>query len=58
MLRNEKYPGFEHPYNLLEYFQTKDIDSNNTLQKRQKQQPKNNRFSEEETKKYIPRTEN
>ena len=31
MLQNEKFPGFEHSYNLLEYFQTKGIDSNNTL---------------------------
>ena len=31
MLRNEKFPGFEDPYNLFEYFQTKDTDSNSTL---------------------------
>ena len=31
MLRNEKYPGFEHLYNLSEYFQNKGNDSNNTL---------------------------
>ena len=34
MLRNETFPGFELPYNLFEYFQSKGIDSNNTLQKR------------------------
>ena len=31
MLRNEKFPAFEHTYNLFEYFQTKVTDSNNTL---------------------------
>ena len=31
MFRNDKIPGFEHPYNLFEYFQNKAIDSNNTL---------------------------
>ena len=31
MLQNEKYPGFEHRYNLFEHFPTKGIDSNNTL---------------------------
>ena len=35
MFRNEKFLGFVHPYNLLEYFQNKEIDSNKTLQKRQ-----------------------
>ena len=28
---NEKFPDFVHPYNLLEYFQNKEIDSNKTL---------------------------
>ena len=32
--RNEKFLGFVHPYNLLEYFQNKMIDSNKTLLKR------------------------
>ena len=27
----EKFPDFVHPYNLLEYFQNKEIDSNKTL---------------------------
>ena len=31
MFRNEKFLGFVHPYNLLEYFQNKEIDSNKTL---------------------------
>ena len=31
MFRNEKFLGFMHPYNLLEYFQNKEIDSNKTL---------------------------
>ena len=31
MLQNEKFPGFKDPYNLIEYFQTKGIDSNSTL---------------------------
>ena len=35
MFRNEKFLGFVHPYNLLEYFQNKEIDSNKTLQKHQ-----------------------
>ena len=30
MFRNEKVSGFVHPYNLLEYLQNKEIDSNNT----------------------------
>ena len=33
--QNEKFPVFEHPYNLFEYLQNKGIDLNNTLQKRQ-----------------------
>ena len=28
MFRNEKFLGFEHPYNLSEYFQNKGIESN------------------------------
>ena len=28
MFRNKKFPGFVHPYNLLKYFQNKEIDSN------------------------------
>ena len=28
---NEKILGFEHPYNLLEYFKNKKIDSYKTL---------------------------
>ena len=35
MFRNEKFLGFVHPYNLLEYFQNKETDSNKTLLKRQ-----------------------
>ena len=35
MFRNDKFPGFKHPYNLFEYFQNKGINSNNTLQKHQ-----------------------
>ena len=35
MFRNENFLGFLHPYNLLEYFQNNEIDSNKTLQKRQ-----------------------
>ena len=35
MFRNEKFLGFVHPYNLLGYFQNKEIDSNETLLKRQ-----------------------
>ena len=31
MFRNEKFLGFVHPYNLLEYFQNKEIDLNKTL---------------------------
>ena len=34
MFGNEKFLGFVHPYNLLEYFQNKEIDSNKTLLKR------------------------
>ena len=30
MFRNQKFPCFEHPYNLFKYFQDKGIDSNNT----------------------------
>ena len=35
MFRNENFLGFVHPYNSLEYFQNKEIDSNETLLKRQ-----------------------
>ena len=35
LLQNEKFLGFEHPYNLLEYFQNKEIDSKKTLLKHQ-----------------------
>ena len=31
MFRNENLLGFMHPYNILEYFQNKEIDSNKTL---------------------------
>ena len=31
MFRDEKFAGFEHPYNLFEHFQNKGIDSNNNL---------------------------
>ena len=34
MFSNDKFLEFEHPYNLFEYFQNKNIDSNKTLQKR------------------------
>ena len=30
MFQNEKFLGFVRPYNLLEYFQSKDIDSTTT----------------------------
>ena len=35
MFPNEKFLGFVHPYNLLEYFQNKETDSNKTLLKHQ-----------------------
>ena len=35
LFRNDKFPGFGHPHNLLWYFQNKAIDSNITLQKGQ-----------------------
>ena len=35
MFRDEKFWRFVHPYNLLEYFQNKETDSNKTLLKRQ-----------------------
>ena len=35
MCRNEKFLGFAHPHNLLEYFQNKESNSNKTLQKHQ-----------------------
>ena len=35
LFRNEKFLGFVRPYNLLECFQNKEIDSNKTLLKRQ-----------------------
>ena len=31
MFQNEKFLGFVHPYNLLEYFQNKKTDSNKSL---------------------------
>ena len=31
MFWTEKFLGFAHSYNLLEYFQNKEIDSNKTL---------------------------
>ena len=31
MFRNENFPGFVGPYNLLKYFENKQIDSNKTL---------------------------
>ena len=58
MFQNEKFLGFEHPYNLFEYFQNKGIDSNSNLQKRQntngsiKEQP----FFSRGSKNYILRT--
>ena len=58
MFRNDKFPGFGHPYNLFKYFQNKGIDSNNTSQERQNTNiSKNNRFSAEEAINYIHRTE-
>ena len=59
MFRNEKFPGFVHPYNLLEYFQNKEIDSNKTLLKRQytNDLSKKNSFLTEEAINYIARTE-
>ena len=35
MFQNEKFLNFVHPYNLLEYFQNKETDSNKTLLKHQ-----------------------
>ena len=35
LFQNEKFLGFEHPCNLLEYFQNKEIDSKKTLLKHQ-----------------------
>ena len=35
MFQNEKFLNFVHPYNLLEYFQNKEIDSNKTSLKHQ-----------------------
>ena len=35
MFRDEKFWRFVHPYNLLEYFQNKETDSNKTLLKHQ-----------------------
>ena len=35
LFRNERFLGFVRPYNLLECFQNKEIDSNKTLLKRQ-----------------------
>ena len=35
LLQNEKFLGFEHPYNLLEYFQNKETDSKKTFLKHQ-----------------------
>ena len=56
MFRNEKFLGFVHPNNLLEYFENKEIDSNKTLQKSQytngpikEQQP----FNRESNKLYC-----
>ena len=34
MFRNERFLGIVHPYNLSEYFQNKEIESNKTLLKR------------------------
>ena len=31
LFQNEKFLGFVHPYNLLEYFKNKDIDLNKIL---------------------------
>ena len=33
--RNDKFPGFEHPYKFFEYFQNNGIDLKTTLLKRQ-----------------------
>ena len=46
MFRNEKFLGFVHPYNLLEYFQNKEMDLS-----------KNNSFLTEEAINNIARTE-
>ena len=55
MFWNEKCLGFEHSYKLFKYFQNKDIDSNNTLQKRQNT---NGSIKEQlEAKNCIPCTE-
>ena len=58
MFRNDKFPGFENPYNLFEFFKNKDIDSNESLQKRcYTKRSENNRFSTQEAINCIPRTE-
>ena len=36
MFQNEKFLGFVHPYNLLECFQSKDIDSKKKKKKKVK----------------------
>ena len=46
MFRNEKFLGFVHPYNLLEYFQNKEMDLS-----------KNNSFLTEEAINNIALTE-
>ena len=56
MFRNDKFPGFEHSYNLFEYFQNKAINSNRNA-RIQIDLSENNHFSAEEAINYILRTE-
>ena len=58
MFRNDKFPGFEHPYDLFEYFQRVLIQMAFCRNARiQMDLSKNILFSAEEAKIYIPRTE-
>ena len=52
MFWNEKFPGFEHPYNLFEYFQNKIQITLCRNVRVQMDLSKNNRFSAEEAKKF------
>ena len=59
MCRNEKFLGFAHPHNLLEYFQNKESNSNKTLQKHQYTNGsiKEQQFLNRGSKNFIARTE-
>ena len=56
MRRNEKFLGFAHPHNLLEYFQNKESNSNKTLQKHQYTNGSINSFLTEEAINFIAHT--